>query len=165
MSYSPITTDEIAVGAPVANQTKAIIKANFDDQESRLQTVEAATSAFPPILFRVSGGYRVYTGITKTMVGGFSGRITGARLLLDQAGTSGFTEIDVLRKRGGGSYESIFASKPKIEYTAGSDALSNNQTIDPTKNDIQDSDILRLDVTGAQVAASGFTVRLDYVLE
>lgn len=161
MSYTAITSGEIATGQPVASTTQTKIKDNFADHESRLQTVEAANSAFPPIIFRVNGPYFVLSSALKTTAN-FSFDITGVRILIDQAGSAGSTEIDIQRKRGGGSYESIFTALPVVSYVDGNDELSAAGTLNPTKVDIQAGDILRMDITSAQTDAVSFLVRVDY---
>jgi hypothetical protein len=165
MAFTPINSSDVDEASPIKSSTFEQTKTNLDDHESRLLTVEAASSAFPPIVFRVSGGYAVTTGLLKTMVG-MSIRVTGVRLLIDQRGTAdeSETEIDILRKRGGGSYESLFSTKPKVAALAGDDAISTNTVLNLSNVELEDLDILRLDITSAQVGGIGFEVRVDYVL-
>jgi hypothetical protein len=166
MAFTPINSSDVDEASPIKSTTFELTKTNLDDHESRLLTVEAASSAFPPIVFRVSGGYNaVTTGALKTMVG-MSIRVTGVRLLIDQRGTADAseTEIDILRKRGGGSYESLFSTKPKVAASAGDDAISTNTVLNLSNVELEDLDILRLDITSAQVGGIGFEARVDYVL-
>lgn len=161
MAYVAITSGEIATGEPVAATTQTKIKDNFADHESRITTLEAAGSAFPPIIFRVNGLYAVAEGLIKTTAN-FSFSITGVRILVDQAGSSGSIEIDILKKRGGDPFESILTALPTANYTDGDDFLSDGATLNPTKIDVEAGDILRLDITSIQAAGVGFLVRIDY---
>jgi hypothetical protein len=161
MSFTAITSGEITSGKPVAATTQTKIKDNFDDHEQRLLDVEAANSAFPPIILRVNGFYGSKTGLLKTTAN-FSFTITGIRILIDQAGSAGDTEIDIQRKRGVGAYESVLSALPSVDFSAGNDALSSNATLNPTKTDIEPGDIIRLDLTSHQTDGNGFLVRIDY---
>ncbi len=164
MSFNPLTSGEIASGEPVSTTTQGKVKENFDDHEERIEALEASVSDFLPLILSVRGPYAAFgarDNVIKT-TSNSSFTITGVRLLIDIAGSSATTEIDIKRKRGGGSYESIFSTKPSVVYSAGNDALSSNAVLDLTKVDIEAADILRLDITGVQVGGSGFVVRIDF---
>lgn len=162
MSFVSINAGEIESGDPVKATTLTKVKENFDDHESRLLTVEAANSAFPPIILRVNGTYPVDANVLKTTAN-FSFEITGARLLIDTAGTAGTTEIDIQRYRSGGSYESIYTGLPSVAFGAGNDAISSNGVLNASKTDIEAGDILRLHTTSTQTGGIGYLVRIDYV--
>jgi hypothetical protein len=161
MPFDPINTTEIESGKPVASTTQTKIKENFDDHESRIQTLEGGSAVYPPIVFRVNGTPEVITNVFKTTTN-FSFTITGARLLIDEAGSAGTLEVNILRKRGAGSYETIFTTRPSVAYTAGDDALSSNAVLDASKVDIEAGDILRMDITSIQTDGKNFLVRIDY---
>lgn len=164
MAFSAITSGEITSGKPVAATTQTKIKDNFDDHEARIESLESSISNFLPIILSVNGYYFVATNVLKTTANS-SLTITGGRILINTAGSSGTTQVDILRSRAsvsGGAYLSIFSTKPSVASSAGNDALSSNGVLDLTKVDIIAGDILRLDITSAQVNAVGFEVRLDY---
>ncbi len=161
MPFTVITSGEIASGKPVASTTQTKIKDNFDDHETRIETLEGGTSIFPPLIFRANGRPMVVENFLKTTTN-FSFSVTGARLLVDKAGSAGTLQIDILRKRGAGVYETLFTTKPSVVYTAGDDALSSNAILDVTKVDILAGDILRLDITSIQTGGKNFVVRVDY---
>jgi hypothetical protein len=161
MSFTAISSGEIASGEPVAYTTQTKIKDNFDDHETRLLAIEAGSFSYAPIILRMNGVYDVVDSILKTTIN-FDLTITGARLLIDEAGTSGTTEIDIQVKSGVGAYASIFSTQPTSVYTDGDDFLSTDGVLDPTKVELVAGDIIRLDITSAQVAGSGFLVRIDY---
>ena len=161
MAFTAITSGEITSGQPVATTTQTKIKDNFDDHETRLEAMESFNAANPPIIFRVNGQYPVATDVTKT-TSNFAFNIAGVRILVDQAGSSGTVQIDIKRKRGAGSFTSIFTVLPSVAYSAGNDALSTNAVLDSGVIDLVAGDILRLDITSAQVSGSGFLVRIDY---
>jgi hypothetical protein len=167
MSFTAINSTEIESGKPVSANTQTKIQENFDNHEDRITDLETGTSTvYPPIILRVNGPYADLstahrTGIIKTTTN-FALQITGARLLIDTAGSTGTTQIDILKKSGGGAFASIFTTKPSVVYTAGNDALSSNTVLDATKVDLLAGDILRLDLTSVQAAAEGFLVRIDY---
>ncbi len=165
MSFSAITTGEIETGKPVAATTQTKIKENFDDHESRLQSIEGgADTTYPPLIFRVNGAYFAYgaaDGILKTTTN-FPILITGVRILVDQAGSAGTLEIDIKYSRAGGAYTSILTTRPTVAYTEGDDALSTDGIVDPSEAELQAGDIIRLDQTSFQTAGQGYLVRIDY---
>lgn len=169
MAFVPITTAEITTGEPVKSSTQTKIKDNFDNIDSRITSLEGGSNTvYPPIIMRVNGFYGEAGELTIPAVGflkttmNFNITITGVRILIDSAGSSGTTEVDLKYKRGAGSYTSIFTTKPSVLYTAGSDSISSNAVLNPTEVNLQAGDILRLDLTSAQAGASGLTVRIDY---
>lgn len=165
MAYIPITSNEIATGEPVTNSTQTKIKNNFDNHESRLVGVETGTSTiYPPLIFRVNGLYGSIgsiDGLLKTTPN-FNLQISGIRILIDKAGVSGTTEIDIKYKSGGGAWTSVLSSTPTAPYTGGDDYISNNAVIDLDHNQISAGDIIRLDLLSSQVDADSFLVRIDY---
>lgn len=165
MSYDPITEAEIEVGEPIKNSTLDKMRLDLDDHEDRLATVEASSVVFPPIIMRVSGGYGQLSppclNLLKTTIN-FAINITGVRILIDEAGSAGSTEIDLKVSRSGGAFTTIFTSKPTIAYTAGSNALSSAGTQNGTDGELASGDIIRLDLTAVQTDGVGFLVRIDW---
>jgi hypothetical protein len=161
MSFVTITPGEIAPGQPVSSATETKIKDNFDDHESRILDLESFAGEFLPIIFRIGGYYQIMTGVVKTTANSTL-YFHDAQILIDVAGDSGTTEIDILKKRGGGSFTSIFTTKPSKVYSAGNDVLSTNGVLDPAQIDIIAGDILRLDITNNQNSGSGLIVRIDW---
>jgi len=166
MAFTAIDSAEIVSGKPVSTTTQGKIKDNFDDHESRLQVIESGTAVtYPPIIFRVNGPYYVggaVNNVTETTIN-FPIRITGIRLIIDTAGSSGSTEVDVKFKRGAAAFTTLLTTKPLLSYTAGSNAISTNGVLDNTVTTLLAGDILRLDMTSVQTGGIGFLVRIDFV--
>lgn len=169
MPFTEITTAEITTGEPVSNNTQTKIKENFDNLDGRVTALEGGSSTvYPPLIMRVGGYYGEAgeltipaLGATKTTMN-FNLTITGARLLIDEAGVSGTTEVDLKYKRAAGAYTSIFSTKPSVGYASGNDSISSNTVLNPSEVNLQAGDILRLDIIDAQKRAKGLTVRIDY---
>lgn len=165
MSYISLTTNEIATGMPVASNSQTKIKNNFDNHETRIQTLEVGGNIdYPPIIMRVNGLYEdlgATTNILKTVCN-FNLTITGVRIYVDQAGSSGTLTCDIKVSHSGGAYTSILTTLPSVSYTAGNDAVSTNAVLDVTKVNISSGDIIRLDTTSSQTYGNGFMVRIDY---
>lgn len=163
MSYSAVTSAEVAAGEPTKQELFTKIKDNFSDHETRLTVVEAATAAFLPIEFNLTGRYADFgstqTGVLYYRVP-FNMTLTGARLLIWTAGSAGTTEMDVLYKRGVGAYTTIFTTKPSVAYGSGDNALSTNAVISVTS--LLAADLLRLDISAVQTAGTGATLFLEY---
>lgn len=166
MSYISLTTNEIATGMPVASNSQTKIKNNFDNHETRIQTLEVGGNIdYPPIIMRVNGPYDTLgasTGILKTTTN-FAITITGVRIYVDKAGASGTLTCDIKVSHSGGSYTSILTTLPSVAYSSGNDAVSTNAVLDVTKVNLSSGDIIRLDTTTIQTGAIGFMVRIDYL--
>lgn len=172
MAYSDLTSTEIGSGKPVSNPLLDKVKENFTNHETRIDALETGTSTvYPPIIMKVNGNYGSYGGVVdflKTTLN-FNLTITGVRILVEKAGTSGDTEIDLKFKRGAGSYTSVLTTLPSCNYQDGDDFSSTGTAngsvaavLNATYVDLQAGDILRLDITSAQAQAQNFIVRIDY---
>lgn len=165
MAYVDLTITEVSTGEPTSTTMLNKVKGNFTNHESRITAVETgANTVYPPIIFRVNGPYYLTgatSGILKTTLN-FNITITGARLLIDQAGSASTTEIDLKYKRGAGSYTTVFTTPPSVSYTAGNDALSSNAVLNLSEVDLEAGDILALDITSVQTGGVNFLVRIDY---
>lgn len=167
-----ITEAEIATGEPVQSKTLTKVRENFDEVDNRVTNLEGGgNTVYPPIILSVNGTYGEPgdfdvalhgTGVLKTTLN-FPIIITGVRLLIDKAGVSGTTEIDLKYKRGIGAYQSIFTTRPSVGYGEGDDSISTNAEVNSSYSTLQAGDILRLDVTAVQKRAVTLTVRIDYV--
>lgn len=166
MSFSTITTAEIATGKPNANSTWTKAKDNFDNHESRIVSLEGGSATtYPPIILRVNGYYGsigAQTGLLKTVTN-FALTITGVRIYIDTAGSSGSTTCDIKVSYAGGAYTSIFTTLPTVAFGAGNDGVSTNAVLDAARVDLAAGDIIRLDTTATQTGGKDFMVRIDYV--
>lgn len=172
MAYNALTETEVTSGKPTSTTVFTKVKDNFDNHESRIQAVETGSSTvYPPIILRVNGDYTTYGGLTdilKTTLN-FNLTLTGVRLIVENKGTASNTEIDLLYSRSGGSYTSVFNTKPKCNYQDGNDftsATTGNGSqagvLNPGEVNLQAGDILRLDLSSAQTGGRNFLVRIDY---
>jgi hypothetical protein len=169
MSYSAITSGEIASGEPVKADTLTKVKDNFTDHESRIQTIETGVgTTYPPMTFTVNGPYGKYStgtpflGLTYTTTN-FNITITGVRLIILTAGSGGTTEVDVQFKRGAGTWTSILTTPPSAASTDGNNYTSTNGVVNATYADLLAGDLIRLDLSSVQTgAAEDFVVRIDY---
>lgn len=165
MSYIPITSDEITTGKPVANTTQTKIKDNFDDHEDRIDALEGGSAvAYPPIVLSVNGYYgdlAAYDDVCFTTPN-FDLTITGIRLEIKGAGSSGTTTIDIKKKSGVGAFASVLTTLPSVAFSAGNYAVSTNAVLDSGQVSVLAGDFLRLDITTVQTGGRGFIVRIDY---
>ncbi len=167
MAYIPITTGEIATGEPISQPLLEKIKDNFTDLAERMLDAETGVNvSYPPIILSYDG--HVGSGITlpwdsviKTVVA-FNITVTGIRLYINSAGTAGTTEVDILYKRGVGSWTSLLDTKPSVAFGAGDDAVSTNAILDPAEVNLEGGDLLRLDIESAQTGGVGFLVKIDF---
>lgn len=165
MAFSSITSGEIASGQPNKNTLWNKVKDNFDNHESRIADLEIGTNIqYPPIIMRIDGDPSAMAGETNVLktTCNFNLRITGIRILVDQAGASGTYEIDIQKKSGVSAYTSVLTTRPSIAYSAGSDTLSTNAVLHSTHKDCLSGDLLRLDINTVQSGGKNFLVRIDY---
>lgn len=162
MAYTSITLAEIDPGKPTKSELFTKIKDNFDDHETRILSTEAFASSTVPITFDLVGPYWVGSTFTNVLQYVLTYNITvqAVRLYIDQAGTSGTTEIDIQYKRGVSAFATIFTTKPSVGFGAGNNATSTNAVLSVTA--LQTGDILRLDLTAVQANAFNAYVRLEY---
>lgn len=165
MAYIPFTNAEIAVGEPTSSVTFTKIKDNFINHESRIISIENGNNViYEPIIFSILGQYDTLgaqTNIFKTTCN-FNMTITGVRIIINEAGSSGLTEIDLKKSHAGGSYTSIFTTLPSVAYSAGNDAISSNAILDSGNCSLEAGDYLRLDTTAVQTAGRSFFIRVDF---
>lgn len=94
--------------------------------------------------------------------------ITGARLYVFESGTSGSIDVDVKRKRGAGSWESIFTTRPGLPYTAGDNSNSDTgvggfpAVINSTREQLLAGDVLKLDILSVLTNGKDFILSLYY---
>ena len=168
MAYIALKSTEVAAGKPTTSSLLTKVKDNLIDHETRITSVETgATTVYPPIIMSVSGPYADFTTPQRTAVlkttTNFALLITGARLIIDSPGSSGSTQVDILKKTGSGAWFSIFTTKPSVLSSSGADALSTDGVLDATRVNIAAGDLIRLDLTSVQGGVpNGFFVRLDY---
>lgn len=165
MAFTALNSSEVAAGEPTKQELFNKIRLNFDDHESRLLTVEGATNAYLSIDFGVQGEYGVLG--TQTNISGyiripFNLTILSGRLLIEQAGSAGTTEVDMLFKRGVSAFSSLFTTRPSVAFSAGSNALSTNGVLDATKVNLLAGDIIRCDLTASQTGGKGFVAILEF---
>lgn len=169
MAFIPITTEEITTGEPVSSSTQTKIKNNFDNIDNRITSLEGGgNTIYPPLIMRVNGTYgepgdlQIPANNILATTLNFNISITGVRIIIDKAGVSGQTEIDIKYKRGPGTFTSIFSTKPSISYSEGDYATSTNAVLNPSEVNLAAGDILALSITEAQMRAIGMTIRIDY---
>lgn len=123
--------------------------------------------------FFISGYYAAGGPLTQIYLTKLGQDITilAALLRIVTAGSSGNTEIDVLFKRGAGSWTSVFTTKPKLPSSAGDGADSDTGTgataavVNTLYQDLQADDLLRIDITSVQGGVpEAFLLNLYYQL-
>lgn len=165
MAFTALTAADLAVGKPTKKELFDLIKSNFDDHETRILNVEAATSDIDPIVFTVVGAYSQLptpsTGLLYFRVP-FALTLTGAVIMIYEDGTSGTLEVDVQKKTGAGAFASIFSTEPSVASTGGDFSTSSNAVLSTTA--IAQNDILRLDLLSKMSGPDidGFELRLSY---
>lgn len=162
MVFESFNDTETNAGKPTKQELFKKLKNDFDDHETRIENVEAAAAAFIPLEFFVGGAYYGSSPAQEVLFERikFNLTLTAVRLVIQHAGTSGATEIDILYKRGSGAWTSVFTTKPSVDFSAGDYAVSTNAILAVT--DLLAGDLVRLDITSAQLLGEGFLTQLEY---
>ena len=167
MAFDPITDEEIEVGKPLKKSLFTKIQQNLAEHEQRIGDNSAGVAGTLPLIMRVNGDYALMTPAQKAntlkTTFGADVTITNIFLYIDEAGSAGTTEIDVLSNTTSGpSYTTLFSTKPSVAFGIGDDAISSNGVLDGANLSVSAGDILKLTITDSQTGANGFMVRIDY---
>lgn len=166
MAFQAITTQEIATGGPIQNPTLAKIQNDLSLHDSEITTLQASILNPEPLTFEMKGGYwtfslpltgqaykRVWANIT----------LSGGFVWIPKAGTAGTTQIDVQYQPFGGSFSTIFSTKPSAAFGSGDGFISSNGVLTGgVPLAITSGGIIRIDVVTAQTGSPEFHILLPY---
>lgn len=165
MSFLTLSTSQIAAEEPVTQDLLTTTKDNFDDHETRLLAAESTVLTTFPITFHIIGphyNFAAATAVTGCRVP-FNLTLTGAKLFIPKAGTSGTLQVDVQFQRVSG-FTTIFTTKPSLLYSVGDNATSTNAAINAGVASLQAGDQLRLDISAVQVGCPMAILYLTYTV-
>lgn len=160
MPFTALTDEQIATGEPTSQPLFQRIKDDFDDHESRLADLEAGSASSTPLAFEVFGKLDsshvddevVIMRVAQNMT------LTGCRLLVGTAGSSGTLQVDIKYKRAAGAWTTILSAAMSSAYTEGDyDVVSGALAV----TDIQAGDLLRLDLQSVQTDMVNFGVYIE----
>lgn len=161
MAFSAINSSNIEVGDPVTAELWGLVKSNFDDHETRINSVEGGASKIVIINDLVVGSGQL-AGASGSVEGvahirvPVNGTLTTAVISTTAAGSSGTTEIDVLKASTiAGTYTTVFSTKPSVT-SAASPGSSSNAVFSTTA--ITAGEFLRVDLTSLQVGQEPFII-------
>lgn len=156
MPFQVINASEIEVGDPVTAQLLGKVKNSFDDHETRIGNVEAASGTvvvFDEVVYNASE----FTTLTGLLIfrASFDFTLTEAKLAIFEKGSyTGFLEVDIQK---GASldpmdFATVFTAKPVINYSTISDYGEGvSGSYDVAEKDILAGEYLRLDITEVPV--------------
>lgn len=153
MAFNPISSLAIAVGKAIKAELWSLVKNNFDDHETRINSIETTSTKIPIIKF-----YALNASSFSTATGLYywesndNFTITSAYVQIFEKGTlAGTFEIDIKKSTTNlddPSFTSIFTTKPSIAFASASDYdKSTNQVFDASKINIVSGNYLRFDIT------------------
>lgn len=150
MSYTTIPTSMIQVGKAVKKELLDLIKSDLDDHETRLNALSVGSG--PVILFN-EDIYNVSSTLTTTGVLYYKAtanfNLTKAQIQIytKDGISSGLLEVDLKKATTlGGTYTSIFTTKPSVNYATASTYAIGEGTFNAGQAVNQDN-IIRLDIT------------------
>jgi len=155
MAFTTIDPNSIEVGDALRKELFDLIKDNFDDHESRLNSLALSAGKVEIFLFDLVNGsnFSTATGLAYYQaIETFT--ITNAAIRIYTKGSlTGAVEIDIKKSTtdmDNASFTTIFTTKPKVTYSGASDYdTSTNQVFNSGQININPGDILRLDITEA----------------
>lgn len=155
---------EIAAGQPVKQELWQGVKDDFEDLDTRVSAVEAATSTVQPLIFAVTGPHFLYGAVNEVCVirAPYSLTLTDVKLFVVQGGTDGTLLVDIQKKSGAGAYATVFSTKPSVIFSAGNYATSTNAAISVPA--VSNGDFLRLDINTVMTQCSEFYVFLYHTV-
>lgn len=151
MAYTTIPAASIEVGDPIKAETLTTVRANFEDHESRIGSVETGSALIVVFDLTVvnAASASTFTGLTfYRALQNFT--LTGCEIQTFEHGSlTGTLQIDVKVNTTPDSVgmASVFTTKPSIAMAAADYSVSTNQVFDGTKVAVAAGKILRLDVT------------------
>lgn len=165
MAFVTIPSNAIDVGDPITKDLFDKIKDNFDDHESRLNSVESGNARVEilegPVLL---GGLIVTATGLMHYVASRSFTLTECRIgIFEKNGiSSGTLEIDIKKNTtfDNTGMVTVFTTRPSINYATASDYdFSTNQAFDGTKINIVADDVLRFDLTSIPAGVGKFYIQ------
>lgn len=153
MAYITIPTSSIDVGDAIKAELMLNIKDNFEDHETRIDSLEVSARKITFIkflllngsVFPTATGLYYYEADEAFTITDFNIRI------FEKGSLTGAVEVDLKRSTtdmDNASFTTVFTTKPKITYASASDySKSTNQVFNGTQINIAVGDILRLDIT------------------
>jgi len=164
MAFGSIPSAWLDIGDPTKKELFDLIKDNFDDLDSRINSVEAAVTNETPIQFSVIGRYYIETmpflGAGTTIRIPFDIELTSAVLHVIDDGTAGTLDVDVKYKRGAAAFTTIFSTRPSLTFGSGNNSIATNGAISIT--DLDAGDFIRLDIITPQTNNEKFNLYLTW---
>ena len=153
MAFTPINSASIEVGDALKKEIFDLVKSNFDDHETRINSVESSANKIDIFKFLLLNGssFSTATGIAYYRAEDDFTITKGAIQIFEKGTLTGAVEIDIKKSTtnmDNASFTSIFTTKPKITYASAADYdESSNQVLNGAMTSILSGDYLRLDIT------------------
>jgi hypothetical protein len=159
MAYNPILSAAISIGSAIKKELWDFVQGNFNDHETRINSIESSTPKIPVIKFYVlnASSFSTATGLFY-WESNDTFTITNAYVQIFEKGSlAGTFEVDIKKSTtnlDSPAFSTIFTTKPSVAFASVSDyAKSTNQVLDPTKISIVPGNYIRFDLT--QMPTSG----------
>lgn len=152
MAFVTISSNEIEVGDALKAELFVKIKANEDDHETRINTVESTVKKIDIFKYMVvnSASFSTATGLDYYQaVDNFT--VTKAAIrIFEETGYTGFLEIDIKKSTttlASGAFSTIFSTKPKIDYSTSTDYMESSNQVMTAAASVSVGNYLRFDIT------------------
>jgi hypothetical protein len=153
MAFTSIPTSLTNVGKAVKKELIDLIKANFDDHESRISGLSLGATPieiFNDTIANASSASTI-TGLSYyRATTSFSVSIVQVAIFAKGSISSGTISIDIKKSTTGlgGTFTSILTTPPAIDFSTASDYDTATGVLNSSLQSVNQNDILRLDVIG-----------------
>ena len=173
MAFITIPSTWIQVGQSLKQQLFTYIKDNFDNHETRINSLEVGAAKVNLFNFEVGGYLSQYSTSELIGVGTFKAyaacTISDAKIILTNSSSSptssssaGTLSIDLLKSTDNGvTWSSIFSTKPSIgSGVSATGSISSTFSFVPTANILAFGDMIRLDIYSKKITQGSFMIEV-----
>lgn len=159
MAFTSFSAAALAVGKSLKKELWDLVKSNFDDHESRILSVEVASSLITIFDETVYNGSSNAASFTNLLLYKATVPITITRVQLQifekGAITSGLLTLDCKKSStlNQAGFATILTTQASIDFATDPDFTEDNAVINGALNDLAVDDFLKVDITGLPSAA------------
>lgn len=166
MAFVPIDLNTIKVGDPIKKELLDLLKNNFDDHESRLQTLAGGSGK----ISLINQDFFINANASGFLTGTFFVEVIqqciitegSIQLFAKSPATTGSLTIDIKKNTttNPSGFNTIFSTQPTLNLAVAADYSKNAGIINPAAQALAVGNILRVDITGLPSALKKFRVNL-----
>lgn len=164
MAFTPISSSAIQPGDPITSDLFTKIKSNFDDHESRINTLSVGSAAIDLI----NEDFHIGEGITSSITGALFIESLNACNIVEIAiqlfnkdnASSGSLTVDVKKNTSTNpsGFTSVLSVLPTLNLATATNYQRQTGTINSSNQSLANGNILRIDITSIPAGLRSFRV-------